>query len=103
MNAVLGISLSKTQGGDVWGDNNQNAGTTLELPVGRCVVDFRVRLPISAGEYLIHCGLARFNGDQREELDQRRPLGKLSVWTPRSQVGVVFAPIRVSIVKAPGR
>jgi lipopolysaccharide transport system ATP-binding protein len=97
-NVVLGVSLSKTQGGDVWGDNNLNAGTTLDLPVGICVVDYRVRLPISAGDYLVHCGLARFVGEQREELDQRRPLGKLTVWTPRSQVGVVYAPVRVSII-----
>lgn len=100
---VLGVSLSKTQGGDVWGDNNLNAGTTLDLPAGCCTVDYRVRLPISAGEYLLHCGLARFDGDRREELDQRRPLGKLTLWSPRSQVGVVFAPVRVSVVEAPGR
>ena len=96
---VLGVSLSKTQGGDIWGDNNLNAGTTLDLPKGCCGIDYRVRLPISAGEYLIHCGLARFDGDQREELDQRRPLGKLTLWSPRSQVGVVFAPVRVSVAE----
>lgn len=100
---VLGVSLSKTQGGDVWGDNNLNAGTTLDLPAGDSTVDYRVRLPISAGEYLLHCGLARFDGEQREELDQRRPFGKLSIWSPRSQVGVVFAPVRVSVIEAPGR
>lgn len=101
--AVLGVSLSKTQGGDIWGDNNLNAGTTLDLPVGCRTIDYRVRLPISAGEYLLHCGLARFDGDRREELDQRRPLGKLTVWSPRSQVGVVFAPVRVSVVEASDR
>jgi lipopolysaccharide transport system ATP-binding protein len=67
------------------------------------VIDYRVRLPISAGDYLIHCGLARFDGEQREELDQRRPLGKLTAWSPRAQVGVIFAPVRVSIVEAPTR
>lgn len=95
---VLGVSLSRTQGSDVWGDNNLNAGATLDLPVGRSVVEYRVRLPLSAGEYLIHCGLARFTGETREELDQRRPLAKLNVWSPRTQVGVVFAPIRVAMV-----
>jgi lipopolysaccharide transport system ATP-binding protein len=99
-NIVLGVSLSKTQGSDVWGDNNLNAGTTINLQAGLCIVDYRVRLPISAGDYLIHCGMARFVGEQREELDQRRPLGKLTVWSPRAQVGVVFAPVRVSIVEA---
>lgn len=98
-NVVLGISLSKTQGSDIWGDNNLNAGTPLDLAAGESVIDYRVRLPISAGEYLIHCGLACFDGEQREELDQRRPLGKLIVWSPRAQVGVVFAPVRVSVAE----
>jgi lipopolysaccharide transport system ATP-binding protein len=96
-NVALGISLSKTQGGDVWGDNNLNAGVTINLRPGDQTVEYRARLPISAGEYLVHCGLACFVADQREELDQRRPTAKLNVWAPRAQVGVVYAPIQVAL------
>ncbi len=94
---VLGVSLSKTMGGDIWGDNNLNAGVRIDLPAGAAEVDYRVRLPVSSGEYLIHCGLARFDKDAREELDQRRPMRKLTVWSPRSQVGVVHAPVTVTV------
>lgn len=94
---VLGVSLSKTMGGDVWGDNNLNAGVRVDLLPGATEVDYRVRLPISTGEYLIHCGLARFEQDSREELDQRRPMRKLTIWSPRSQVGVVHAPVSVTV------
>lgn len=98
---VLGLSLSQVKGNDIWGDNNLNAGRSLDLEPGEVNVEYRVRLPLSAGEYLIHCGLARFDGDQREELDQRRPSGRLRVWSAREQVGVVFAP--VTVVLEPGR
>jgi lipopolysaccharide transport system ATP-binding protein len=97
---VLGVSLSRSQGNDVWGDNNLNAGVTIDLEAGEQQVEYRVRLPLSAGEYMIHCGLARFEAEVREELDQRRPVARFSVWSPRSQVGVVYAPVRVSL---PGR
>lgn len=95
---VLGISLSRTQGGDVWGDNNLNAGVPIDLAPGETNVVFRVRLPISAGEYLVHCGLASLAAGEREELDQRRPVASLNVWSPRAQVGVVFAPVEVSLL-----
>lgn len=94
---VLGISLSQAKGIDVWGDNNLNAGQVIDLAPGVREVEYRVKLPISAGEYLIHCGLAKFNGDTREELDQRRPAGRLRVWSARNQVGVVHAPIVVNL------
>jgi len=63
-------------------------------------VEYRVKLPISSGEYLIHCGLACFKADQREELDQRRPMGRLRIWSSREQVGVVHAPVTVTVVGA---
>lgn len=94
---VLGVSISRSSGGDVWGDNNLNAGHPIELKPGRHVLEYRVRLPVSAGEYLVHCGLAQLAGEQREELDQRRPLARLRVWSPRAQVGVVYAPVSVSV------
>ena len=99
--AVLGISLSQAKGNDIWGDNNLNAGQVIDLAPGVLEVEYRVRLPISAGEYLIHCGLAKFSGDKREELDQRRPVGRLRVWSPRGQVGVVYAPVEVKLTGCP--
>lgn len=95
-NAALGVSISGVRGGDIWGDNNLNANQTLNLEPGQHEVEYRVRLPISSGEYLVHCGLACFNSEGREELDQRRPVGHLRFWSPRDQVGVVHAPIRIS-------
>ena len=96
-NVALGISISGVRGGDIWGDNNLNANQPLNLEPGRNVVEYRVRLPISSGEYLVHCGLACFAGDSREELDQRRPVSHLRFWSTRDQVGVVHAPIRISL------
>jgi lipopolysaccharide transport system ATP-binding protein len=95
-NVALGISISGVRGGDIWGDNNLNANQPLSLEPGRHEVEYRVRLPLSSGEYLVHCGLACFNGEDREELDQRRPVSHLRFWSPRDQVGVVHAPIRIS-------
>lgn len=99
-NVVLGVSLSGVKGGDIWGDNNLGANQPLDLRPGRQEVEYRVRLPLSSGEYLLHCGLACFDGEGREELDQRRPVAQLRFWSPREQVGVVHAPIRVEL---PGR
>lgn len=99
-NVALGISISGVKGGDLWGDNNLKANQPLDLRPGRQEVEYRVRLPLSAGEYLLHCGLACFDGEGREELDQRRPVAQLRFWSPREQVGVVHAPIRVEL---PGR
>jgi len=96
-NVVLGVSLSKTQGADVWGDNNLHAGQAIDLSPGEHILEYRVRLPLSAGEYLVHAGLACFVGDRREELDQRRPLARLRFWSSREQVGVVYAPVQVFV------
>ncbi|MBN8893772.1 MAG: ABC transporter ATP-binding protein [Rhodanobacter sp.] len=93
---VLGISISRTQGGDVWGDNNVRAGFPMALNPGRQEFEYSVKLPISAGDYLVHCGLSCVHLGTREELDQRRPITSLKFWSPREQVGVVFAPITVS-------
>lgn len=96
-NVVLGISISGVRGGDIWGDNNLNANQTLTLEPGRQLVEYRVRLPLSSGEYLVHCGLACFSGEGREELDQRRPVSQLRFWSSREQVGVLHAPVRISL------
>ncbi len=96
-NVALGVSISGVRGGDIWGDNNLNANQLLNLHPGRREVEYRVRLPISSGEYLVHCGLACFKGEGREELDQRRPVGHLRFWSARDQVGVVHAPIQISL------
>ncbi|MEI2263854.1 ABC transporter ATP-binding protein [Erwinia sp. CGal63] len=93
--AVLGISLSRSQGGDVWGDNNIAAGQPFHLKPGKYYMDYKVSLPLNAGDYLIHCGLASLDNGQREELDQRRPMHKIKYWAPREQGGVVYAPVKV--------
>lgn len=93
---ALGISISRTQGGDVWGDNNIRAGFPMTLNPGRQEFEYSVKLPISAGDYLVHCGLSCVHRGIREELDQRRPIASLKFWSPREQVGVVFAPVTVN-------
>jgi lipopolysaccharide transport system ATP-binding protein len=92
---ILGISLSKAQGSDVWGDNNLNASQPLHLKNGAQVFEYQVKLPISPGDYLVHCGLSCNVHGEREELDQRRPMEQIKFWSARNQVGVVFAPIKV--------
>jgi len=67
------------------GDNNLNAGQILDLEPGVHELEYRVRLPISSGEYLVHCGLACFSGEGREELDQRRPVSHLRSGRPASR------------------
>ncbi|HAI94608.1 MAG TPA: ABC transporter ATP-binding protein [Xanthomonadaceae bacterium] len=93
---ALGISITRTQGGDVWGDNNIRADHPITLERGRQRIEFTVKLPISAGDYLVHCGLACIANGMREELDQRRPMQSIKFWSAREQVGVVFAPIKVT-------
>ncbi|RLM03608.1 ABC transporter [Gibbsiella quercinecans] len=92
---VLGISISRAQGGDIWGDNNIGAGHPLTLQPGLQTLKYKVKLPINAGDYLIHCGLACFNNGEREELDQRRPIGKIKYWSSRELGGVIHAPIQI--------
>jgi len=95
--AVLGVSLSRAQGGDVWGDNNIAAGQPFHLRPGKYHINYSVALPLNAGDYLIHCGLASLDNGQREELDQRRPMHKIKYWAPREQGGVLYAPVKVSV------
>ncbi|GAB3767929.1 ABC transporter ATP-binding protein [Ramlibacter monticola] len=92
---ILGLSLSRSQGGDVWGDNNLAAGHPLTLEPGWTEVVYQVSLPLNSGEYLLHCGLATLSGGRREELDQRRPVCALQFWSSRELGGIVHAPISV--------
>lgn len=92
---ALGLSLSRAQGGDIWGDNNIAAGHPLTLKPGRQIVTYQVTLPINSGDYLLHSGLASLKGGMREELDQRRPMRAVKFWSPRELGGVVHAPITV--------
>lgn len=96
---ALGISISKAQGGDLWGDNNLSAGVPITLPAGETVIEYTVRLPLSAGEYLVHCGLSCTTLGKREELDQRRPMIRLRFWSPREQVGSIYSPVAINIRK----
>lgn len=92
---ALGISISKAQGGDIWGDSNIGAGNPLALKAGEQHVIYKVKLPINSGDYLVHCGLASLQGGVREELDQRRPMMRLKFWSSRELGGVIYAPISV--------
>ncbi|UDG79561.1 ABC transporter ATP-binding protein [Candidatus Steffania adelgidicola] len=94
-NVALGLSISRSQGGDIWGDNNIGAGHSLCLIKGTQCIKYKVSLPINAGDYLIHCGLACFNNGEREELDQRRPIAKIKYWSSRKLGGVIYAPIQI--------
>nr|WP_244986395.1 ABC transporter ATP-binding protein [Rosenbergiella epipactidis] len=93
---VLGISISRAQGGDIWGDNNINAGHQISLVPGELTLTFKVKLPINTGDYLIHCGLACFSNGIREELDQRRPLDRIKFWSPRDMGGVIHSPLKIT-------
>jgi lipopolysaccharide transport system ATP-binding protein len=92
---ALGLSLSRAQGGDIWGDSNIAAGHPISLKPGRQLVTYQVTLPINSGDYLLHCGLASLKGGEREELDQRRPMQAIKFWSSRELGGVVHAPITV--------
>ena len=93
---VLGVSLSRTQGGDIWGDNNITAGHPITLLPGTHTISYQVRLPVNSGDYLLHCGLASIKNDIREELDQRRPMMVLKFWAAKELGGVLYAPITIS-------
>lgn len=96
-NVILGISFSKTNGVDIWGDNNIDAGFSIDLNLGENIIEYKNKMPISSGEYLVHTGLAIIKNNIREELDQRRPMNTIQFIAKRNQVGVVYAPIEVSI------
>lgn len=92
---VLGVSCRLPSAGDVWGDNNLLAERPLSLHTGLNLIEYVFNFPLSAGEYLIYCGLAAFDSNSRIELDQRWPMEKVTVTSDRAQVGFVFAPVTV--------
>lgn len=92
---ALGVSMRRADSGDLWGDNNLYAGVDLELHAGRNEIEYEFQMPLSAGEYLLFCGLADVTGPVREELDQRWPIKRFTVASPRQQVGIAHAPITV--------
>lgn len=94
---ALGVSISKAQGGDIWGDSNIGAGVPITLKPGEQHIVYKVKLPINSGDYLVHCGLARVGKGEREELDQRRPMMRLKFWSSRELGGVIHAPVQISL------
>lgn len=94
---VLGISIRKPGTGDLWGDNNVLAGRKLSLHEGLNLIEFVIDLPLSAGEYLVYCGLASIVGGKRVELDQRWPVEKITVVTDRPLIGFIHAPARIKV------
>ncbi len=92
---VLGVSLKKPDSSDIWGDNNLFAQKSLSLKKGLNQITYEFTCNITRGEYLLFCGLATFNADTREELDQRWPIKKVIVQSKREAVGNVYAPISI--------
>jgi lipopolysaccharide transport system ATP-binding protein len=92
---ALGASVRRADSGDLWGDNNLYAGVDLGLRAGRNEIEYEFQMPLAAGEYLLFCGLADVSGALREELDQRWPIKRFTVVSPRKQVGIAHAPIAV--------
>lgn len=93
---VLGVSISRANGGDIWGDNNIFAKRPISLKPGRRVIEYRAKLPVCHGEYLVHAGLACFSElGSREELDQRRPVAKVVFAASGESVGVIHAPVDI--------
>lgn len=94
---VLGISIRKPGSGDLWGDNNVLAGKQLSLHEGLNLIEYAIDLPLSAGEYLVYCGLASIVGGKRVELDQRWPVEKITVVTDRPLIGFIHAPAKIKV------
>ena len=92
---VLGVSIKKPDSSDIWGDNNLFANKRLHLKQGLNQITYEFILNIAQGEYLLFCGLAVFQSDKREELDQRWPVKRVNIQSLRESVGNVYAPIKV--------
>lgn len=95
---ALGVSARRADSGDLWGDNNLYAGVDINLRPGRNEIVYEFQMPLSAGEYLLFCGLAAVGGASREDLDQRWPVKRFTVASSRQQVGLAFAPVRVRVL-----
>jgi len=94
-NVVLGASIRNVSGSDLWGDNNLYAGVPITIKPGLNILEYEFELALATGEYLLLCGLARYENGQREEIDQRWPVKRLHVTAHRDQVGAIYSPIRV--------
>lgn len=70
---ALGVSISKAQGGDIWGDSNIAAGVPIVLKPGEQHIVYKVKLPINSGDYLVHCGLARVGKGKGKSLTSVGP------------------------------
>jgi len=92
---VLGISIRLPGTGDLWGDNNLLAEHPLALHAGQNLIEYVFDFPMSNGKYLVYCGLAAFELNNRLELDQRWPVEQVTVISDRAQVGHIHAPITV--------
>lgn len=92
--AVSGFTLKNKSGLDIWGDNTVYADYPLSLQTGLSTISYRLQLNLPAGEYFLYVGLADISGD-REELDQRWPVRRLSVLTSRQVLGFVFSPANI--------
>jgi ABC-type polysaccharide/polyol phosphate transport system ATPase subunit len=96
LNVVTGHTLKNRAGVDVWGDNSIFAGCALTFKKGFYALSYRFRLAIPSGEYFLYIGLADITGE-RVELDQRWPVRRLTVVSPRPVLGYVYAPATISL------
>lgn len=96
--AVSGFTLKNRAGVDVWGDNTIFAEYDLSLQPGISALSYRTKLLLPAGEYFLYIGLADIS-EERTELDQRWPVRRLTVVSPRQVLGYVFAPATIELTK----
>ncbi len=94
---ILGVSIRQPGTQDLWGDNNLLANCPITLHAGLNVITYALKWPFSNGEYLLYCGLAALEPEGRIELDQRWPMERVHVYSTRQQVGVVYAPVEVTV------
>jgi lipopolysaccharide transport system ATP-binding protein len=95
---VMGVTLKNKDGIEVWGDNTPYAlGETFSLKEGANCITFSFKLMLTAGEFMLYCGLADVTATPRIELDQRWSNKKITVRSLRPQLGWVYSPAQVTI------
>lgn len=93
---VLGVNLRTEKNLTVWGDNNIQAKKKLSLKKGLNRIVYIFDLNLRGGDYFIYCGLADIGNEYRVELDQRWPIGRLTVVSRRDMSnGFLWSPIKV--------
>lgn len=95
---VAGFTFKNVAGVEILGDNNLYGNYVVNLAKGITQLSYSLDLAIPAGEYYLYIGLAVFNQAGREELDQRWPIRRLTVFSDRQVVGCVYSPATLKSV-----